>query len=81
MALSDLQRRMRRRGLTAAELHSLMDPIRGEAVTFREFVRGVQASGLRPAPTEHELHKLFAALDLDEDRTIGFKAVCAALRL
>ena len=67
--LTRLQRQLRQRAVTAGHLRSAMDPRRAEAVSVREFQRGVAMIGVRPLLDEVDVKRLFALCGVGEVRS------------
>ena len=58
---------------------SMMDADRSDSITYAEFERGVAMCGVRPVPRGEELRALFESFDRNQDGTLSYREMLAAV--
>jgi len=74
-----LRKSLHRRHVTTGQLFFMMDRDRDDKVTFKEFKHGVAMAGVRPIPSEAEMRAVFESFDVNDDNTLSYPEVIAAL--
>jgi len=77
--LPSLRHALNHRHITLGHLFTLMDADRTNSVSMREFVRGLELSGVRPVPSEEEMIALFNEADGDDNRLISYEELSHAI--
>ena len=74
-----LKKRLLRKHSSAGTLFAQMDSDKGGRISFAEFARGVAFAGIRPLPTDEDVHALYDMFDTDGDRALSWKEVEVAI--
>jgi Ca2+-binding EF-hand superfamily protein len=77
--VKSLKRELLRRRITTGALFSWCDMDRNDAISFREFRRGLSGIGIRNLPSDEILRKFFDEFDTNGDGEVGYREIVMSL--